>query len=57
MSEVVIGEFEVVADGAPPAAPTPAAASGPAATASVSAHDLALIERDLAMRALRVWAD
>lgn len=56
MTEIAIGEFEIVADASPQDRPRPAVAVE-ATVADLDAQDLALVERELLQRALRIWAD
>ena len=54
MSEIVIGEFEIVADPSPPAADTSDAAPP---TATIELIDLEAVVHQLQARSLRFWID
>jgi hypothetical protein len=56
---VIINDFEVVAEPAPPAPATPGAAAGPSASQAASAPnplDILRIEEHALLRRLRLWA-
>lgn len=57
MSDIVIGDFEVIAEPAGTPPPEPRASQAPAGELRLSVADLALLQRRLQESALRAWAD